>query len=368
MRSLKMQRIKLNLKDRSYNIVVGSDIIKSLAGFIRKLNLGEDAYVITNAAIKNKYGSILNKTLKKSSLSVKFKLIPDSEESKSMAMASCLIKDIARYDKKRRIFIVAFGGGVVGDLAGFVASIYKRGIPYIQVPTTLLAQVDSSIGGKTAVDLIEAKNLVGAFYQPRLVFSDIKLLKTLNLRQLKSGLAEVIKYAIIRDARLFAYLKKHSQDILGLKEPSLEFIVRRCSQIKTDIVQRDEKEKKGIRTILNFGHTLGHAIEAAQGYKGYTHGEAIALGMLVAADLSKSLGLIHCQTQERIERLIKTVGLPTRIGRLSLKEILKAYYHDKKFIGKRNKFVLIKSIGRTKIEENVSLKLIKEVLIKRSNS
>jgi 3-dehydroquinate synthase len=360
-----MQTIKLNLKERSYNIIVGTNIINGLGKYLTKLNIGNDAYVITNARIKNKYGGTLEKALKKRGFSVRFKILPDTEKSKSIEMMTSVIRDTAHYDKGKRIFIVAFGGGVVGDLSGFVASIYKRGIPYIQVPTTLLAQVDSSIGGKTAVDLSEAKNLVGAFYQPKLVFSDVKFLNSLSMRQMRAGLAEVIKYSIIKDRILFSYLERQYKNILNHRQDALKFIVERCSRIKADIVSRDEREKKGLRTILNFGHTAGHAIEAASNYKAYNHGEAIALGMLVAIQLSKTLKLINEAVTQRIENLIKAVGLPTRIRDVSLNSIINAHYRDKKFIGSRNRFVLIKGIGKTKIVENIPLELIKGVLKKR---
>ncbi|MBI5144690.1 MAG: 3-dehydroquinate synthase [Candidatus Omnitrophica bacterium] len=360
-----MKIIKLNLKNRSYKIVVGSNILEALGRYIVKLNIGKDAYIITNAAIKNRYGARLNKTLKNAAFKVKFRLIPDTEKSKSIEIASALMKDLASYDKKRRIFILAFGGGVVGDLSGFVASIYKRGIPYLQVPTTLLAQVDSSVGGKTAIDLIWGKNLVGAFYQPRLVYSDVNILKTLSQRQLQAGLSEVIKYGIIKDPDLFNYLERNLKSIFNLKTAALEFVVARSIAIKAKIVEQDEKEEKKIRTILNFGHTLGHAIEAASSYTSYNHGEAIALGMLLAADLSQQLGLIDKEVSLRIENLIEAAGLPTKIKRISLPSIIEAYYHDKKFIGAKNRFVLLKGIGRTKIVEDIPLKIIKKVLKER---
>jgi len=360
-----MHTIKLNLKKRSYKIIIGSKIINTLGRYINKLNIGGDAYVITNLSIKNRYGNLLNEALKKGGLDVRFKLVPDREESKSIETASLLIRDMVGYDKRRRLFIIAFGGGVIGDLAGFVASIYKRGVPYIQIPTTLLAQVDSSIGGKTALDLGEGKNLIGAFYQPSLVFSDVRLLNTLEKRQIRSGLAEVIKYGIIREPHLFLYLEKRYKDIFALKPRALEYIVACCSYIKADIVQRDEKEEKGLRTILNFGHTIGHAIEAASDYKTYNHGEAIALGMLIASDISRRLNLIDQAVFERIENLIKAAGLPTRIERVSLPKIINAHYRDKKFIGLKNRFVLIRGIGKTKIVEDVPLRIIKEAIKKR---
>lgn len=354
-----MKIIKLNLGKCSYNIIVGNNIIKFLGRYISKLNIGSDAYIISNASIKNRYGKILNKTLRQSGFTLKFKIIPDTEKSKSIQTAYAVIQDLTHYDKKRKVFIIAFGGGVIGDLAGFVASIYKRGIPYIQVPTTLLAQVDSAIGGKTAVDLVEAKNLVGAFYQPRLVFSDTAVLGSLDLRQVRSGLAEVIKYAIIKDKQLFVYLERNYKNILALEQPALEFIVGRCSKIKAKIVEQDEKEEKGIRTILNFGHTIGHALEAATNFKGYNHGEAIALGMLIASQISKSLKLINDSGLKRIERLLEAVGLPTRIKRVTLQAIIEAHYYDKKFIGGKNRLVLIKDIGKTQVLENVPLEIIR---------
>jgi 3-dehydroquinate synthase len=360
-----MHAIRLNLKKRSYNILIGWDILKQLGSYLTKLNIGRDAYIITNALIRRKYGKALEDTLKRSGFSVKFKVVPDTEKSKSIETAAGAIKDIAFYDKKKRIFIIAFGGGVIGDLGGFVASIYKRGIPYIQIPTTLLAQVDSSIGGKTAVDLSEGKNLVGAFYQPRLVFSDVKFIATLKPRQMRSGLAEVIKYALIKDAKLFCYLEAKYKEVLTFKKAALTHIIGRCSSIKAGVVQQDEREEKGIRTVLNFGHTAGHAIEAAAKYKGYTHGEAIALGMLVAADMSRKLSLINEASVERIEALIQKVGLPVEIRNVKLGDIVNAHYRDKKFIGARNRFVLITAIGRTKIVENIPLEIIIGSLRKR---
>lgn len=360
-----MKIIKVDLKKRAYNIIVGSNVIKQSGSLITKLHLGSDGYVITNTSIKNKYGSILYKILKQSGFNVRFKTIPDTEKSKSIEVSTLVIKDIAHYDKRKKIFIVALGGGVIGDLSGFVASIYKRGIPYIQIPTTLLAQVDSSIGGKTAVDLLEGKNLLGAFYQPRLVVSDISFLKTLNIRQIRSGLAEVIKYGIIKDRDLFYCLQKRYKDILSLKPVALEYIVKRCSQIKANIVELDEREEKGVRTILNFGHTIGHAIERASNFKLYNHGEAIALGMLIASDISRNFNFINNATCLMIGNLIKAVGLPVKIRGLSLKDIINAHYRDKKFIGQRNRFVLIKGIGKTKIVEDIPLGIIKEAIKKR---
>lgn len=353
------------MKDRSYNIVIGRRAIDHLAGLLTRLKVGTDAYIITNPLIKKKYGGLLAGLLRKARFGVKFKTVPDGEKSKSLRQAASLISDIAAYDRKRRIFIIALGGGVVGDLAGFVASIYKRGVPYIQVPTTLLAQVDSGIGGKTAVDLAVAKNLVGAIYQPKLVLSDISFLRSLAPRQVRSGMAEIIKYGIIKDAGLFSYLEKKYADCLALKQEALTHVIERSSSIKARIVEQDEREEKGIRTALNFGHTIGHAIEAASGFKLYNHGESVALGMLVAAEISKALGLIDGPCLERIEALIKNAGLPTRIKGIPLNSIINAHYRDKKFIGRKNRLVLIRALGKTKIAQNLPLETIRQAIEKR---
>jgi 3-dehydroquinate synthase len=360
-----MKSIIVSLKERSYPIKIGCGVLEKLPGYIRKLKIGRDAYIITNNTIKKRYGRALQQSLSKSGFSCRYKLVADSEKSKSIATVAGILKDISAYDKRKKIFIVAFGGGVIGDLSGFIASIYRRGVPFIQVPTTLLAQVDSSIGGKTAVDLAEGKNLAGTFYQPSLVFSDVNLLKTLDRRQLKSGMAEVLKYAIIKDALLFDYLKVNSAAILKGDPRCLERVVYRSSIIKAKIVEADEKEEKSIRTVLNFGHTIGHAIEAAGGFKRYNHGEAVSLGMLAASDISLRLKFLDNKTHEKIERLIAIYGLPSRIKGLNLKKIIAAHYHDKKFKGKSNRFVLIQKIGKTKITENVPLDTIKEVIKER---
>ncbi len=357
-----MRKVKVNLGKRSYDIIIGRQILNKFALYLRRLNIGQDAYIITNGLLKKKYGTSLSSVLLKAGFNYRFKVVLDSEKSKSLESAGALIKDLARFDQRRKVFIIAFGGGVVGDLAGFVASVYKRGIAYVQVPTTLLAQVDSAIGGKTAVDLDLGKNLVGAFYQPRLVFSEINFLKSLDKRQIASGMAEVIKYAIIKDVKLFRFLENKSKDISRANPAALEKIISICSGIKAEIASRDEKEALGLRTVLNFGHTIGHAIESACAYKGYNHGEAVGLGIIAASDLSRRLGLIDSKLALRIEKLIKLYSLPVRLRGLSTAKIINAYYHDKKFIGKQNRLVLIRGIAKPVVVRNVALDLIKEAI------
>jgi len=357
-----MKKIRLNLSKRSYDIVIGVQAINSLGKQIKALDLGSDAYILTNKFIKDKYGSSLKRVLLKEGFNCYFKLVADSEKSKSISTAASVIKDIARLDYKKKIFIIVFGGGVVGDLAGFVASVYKRGIPYVQVPTTLLAQVDSSIGGKTGVDLDAGKNLVGAFYQPKLVVSDTAFLKSLSLRQLKAGLAEVIKYALIADKSLFVLLQNRYKDILKRDPAVLEKIIYACSLIKSNLVSRDEKEALGKRTLLNFGHTLGHAIEAAGGFTRYNHGEAVALGMLAALEMSENLKLLKPLDAASAKGLIKLYGLPDKLKGVSSQKIIKAHFHDKKFKGRKNRFVLLSAIGKSRVVSNIRLEVVKEGL------
>ncbi|HTY45601.1 MAG TPA: 3-dehydroquinate synthase [Patescibacteria group bacterium] len=357
-----MKIVKVDLKDRSYQVLIGSHVLDRAGAHIRRLGAGKDAYVITNALVYKAYGRLLHKALVCEGLSAKFKCIPDTEKSKSLKLATALLEDIARYDKKRQLCIVAFGGGVVGDVAGFVASIYKRGVPYVQAPTTLLAQVDSAIGGKTAVDLACGKNLVGAFYQPRLVICDVALLESLPAVQLASGMAEVIKYAAIKDKGLFGYLEKNLSRILDRDPGALAHVVTRCALIKARIVSVDEREEKGLRTILNFGHTIGHAIETAGGYAGHNHGQAVALGMLVACAISRQLRLLDGSAARRVESLIRKAGLPVGIGKIPLAGIINAHYHDKKFTGARNRFVLLKAIGAAVVRRDIPLGLIRQAV------
>jgi len=360
-----MKTIVLKLKEKSYSIIIRNQIINSLGNLLSKLNIGKDAIIITNPLVKKYFGKQIERSLKKSNFAINFQIVPDTEKSKSVQTAFKIINSITKYDIKRKVFIIALGGGVIGDLAGFIAAVYKRGIPYIQIPTTLLGQVDSAIGGKTAIDLPYGKNLVGAFYQPRLVISDISTLKSLNKTQIKSGLAEVIKYGVIKDRNLFEYIEKNIKKILSLDKHCLEYIIYKCALIKASVVEQDEKEKKGIRTILNFGHTIGHAIESAGRYRSYNHGEAVALGMICASEISQRLGLLSKKALMRIENLISKIGLPTKIANIKLSDILSAHLHDKKFISRKNRFVLPTKIGRVTIYEGVPLEIIKSVLRKR---
>jgi len=357
-----MKKIDLRLKENSYKIVIGRSILKKIGSHVKELNLGKDAIIITNPIIKKIYGRTISSSLKKSGFSVKIFEVPDGEKSKSAKVAFDLIEKIALYDVMKRPFVVALGGGVIGDLAGYVAAAYKRGIPYIQVPTTFLAQIDSAIGGKVAIDLPIGKNLVGAFYQPKMVFSDVSVLGTLSDRQIKNGLAEAVKYGIISDRKLFDLIDKNCDKLIDLDLKILEKVVAKCSSIKARVVSQDEKETKGLRAILNFGHTIGHAVETAVKYNVYQHGEAVALGMRVAAEISYKLGMLEKKDVELINKVITNVGLPLKIKKAQQSDILRIMQHDKKFITGKNRFVLATNIGKVKVVEGVPMQAIKAAL------
>lgn len=359
-----MKKIKVRLEKNSYDILICSDELNKLGPCLKRLNIGEYAVIVTNAGLKKLFGNKIEKLLVASGFKVRFEIVPEGEKAKSEKECLKLLNNISEFDTMRRIFIIALGGGVVGDLAGFTASIYKRGIPYVQVPTTLLSQVDSAIGGKTAIDLRAGKNLAGAFYQPRLVFSDISFLKSLPKKELISGLSEAIKYGIIKSPDLFSFIEKNYTKILRYDKKCLQHIVYQCSLIKAKIVEKDEMDNKNVRVALNLGHTVGHAIETAANYrKSYNHGQAIALGMLSSAYISRKMGLLTDAANCRIKNVIKNIGLPSKLKNVNLKNILSAQSHDKKFIHGKNRFVLPVKIGKVVVKENIPKALIKDSLL-----
>jgi 3-dehydroquinate synthase len=360
-----MKTIRVSLEDRSYAIHIGSGVLRSLPRLIRANGLGRVAIIITTPRVHRLLGRLVSGELRRAGVDIHILEVPDTEKSKSADEALRLIEKITRLEKSRKVFLVALGGGVVGDLTGFVAAIYKRGIPYIQIPTTLLAQIDSSIGGKTAVDTAFGKNLIGAFHQPRLVLSDTRLLKTLPRRQILSGLAEGIKYGAIHDASFFAFIEKAIDQILALEPGATSRLIETSSRIKAGIVSRDERDTKDARIILNFGHTFGHAVEAASRFK-ITHGEAVAIGMVLACRLSEKLGLLDAASARRVSRLIQKAGLPATIPSfVKTASILKALAHDKKFSRGKTRFVCLTRIGQTRIKENVSPALIQNLIKER---
>jgi len=340
------KKIIVKLKDATYKIIIGHKILSSIGTRLKEIGLNGKILVVTQAGIKKHYGALIVKSLTKKGFWVDVFVIPNGEQSKNLKTVSKLYDFLLSKKFNRSSTVIALGGGVVGDITGFVASTFMRGIAFIQVPTTLLAQVDAAIGGKTGVNHILGKNLIGAFYQPKLVLSDVATLTTLPRREIKSGLAEVVKSALIQDKKLYTYLLKlFSNSKVNLSIEQWLKIVYACSQIKSHVVTQDEKEK-GVRAILNFGHTVGHAIESATKYQRYTHGEAVALGMVSAAHYSRKCGTITEREYQSIIDLLTNMNFRTVIRpRLSEAAILRFIRFDKKSSNGKLNFIILKKIG-----------------------
>lgn len=357
---LDAQNITVDLEERSYNIVIGSKILQKLGIRIKGFRPSRVA-VVSNTTIFPLYRDMLLKALQEYNIVPEVFLIPDGEGYKDFLWTYYLHGELLKARFDRNSLLIAFGGGVVGDITGFVASTYMRGIRYVQVPTSLLAQVDSSVGGKTGVNHPLGKNMIGSFYQPSLVMIDIDTLKTLPRRELFAGMAEIIKYGIIADKALFEFLEKNSNGILSLGDEIIHVIKRSCA-IKADVVSKDEREA-GLRAILNFGHTIGHAIETMTGYRQFLHGEAVAMGMCAAADLAIKMGIFRRGEADRIRGLVRTYNLPDSVpDALNVSEMINAMEIDKKVTSGKLKFILPESIGTVRIEDNVDRELIKDVL------
>jgi len=345
MRSL--NTVPVSLGDRSYQIVIGSGLLKRLGELCAELPLTHRAVIVTNPVVHRLYGAVVKASLARAGFDVALVQVPNGERAKSLSQAARLYQAFVRHRMDRRSAVIALGGGVIGDLAGYAAATYLRGLPLIQVPTTLLAQVDSSVGGKTGVNLRDGKNLVGAFYQPSLVVADIQTLKSLPPRQLRAGLSEVVKYGMIADSELFGYIESHLDQVLRGEEEPLAFLVARSCAIKAKVVEQDEREE-GLRAILNFGHTVGHAIEAATGYRRLLHGEAVAIGMVVATALSVMRGLCAEDDLQRLRSLLRRIGLPTT-SPSDLESIVKSIAYDKKIKNNMIYFVLTKGVGHVTV-------------------
>lgn len=360
--------LTVNLDDRSYPIIIGYNNLDRLGKYLLDLDLGTDIFLITNNQVGDLYAETLVLHLRRTGITeIRVARIPDGEQAKTIANWEQMLAEITNFDNglNRRIAIVNLGGGVVGDLGGFVAATYKRGINFVQVPTTLLANVDSGVGGKVAVNFKQAKNLIGCFYQPRLVYVDLSLLRSLPLEELRAGLAEVVKYGVIADSQLFNYLEENCYSLLGYDRKALEHVVIQSYKIKAQIVEVDERDTKGIRAKLNYGHTFAHAIEAASDYALYRHGEAVAIGMLCAAELANQLGMFPVSETVRLENLLLKIGLPTRISGCTLSNILDSFAHDKKFVNKKNRLILPCRLGEVVIKEGVDEDLINQIIARR---
>ncbi|MFB0527773.1 MAG: 3-dehydroquinate synthase [bacterium] len=355
-----MKTVKVGLGEKSYDILIGHPL-DEIGRILKKYTKGIKSLIVTNPTIAEYYLETVEKSLQEAGFQVFVTQVPDGEEHKSQAEASRLYTKCVEYRLERESIIVGLGGGVIGDLAGYVAATFMRGLPIVQVPTTLLAQVDSSVGGKVAVNLPEGKNLVGSFYQPFLVYIDLAVLKTLPVEEMEAGMAEVIKYGIILDKNFFEYLEEKIGRLKEVDLEVLEKVVARCCGLKTGVVEKDEREK-GLRSILNFGHTLGHALEALTDYKKYKHGEAVAIGMVGACKIAERMGMLKKEARDRIEHLIGKAGLPGRIGmKLSVDDIIKVLSLDKKVRAGKVRFVLPETIGRVVVRNDVPEDIVRNV-------
>jgi len=338
-----MKTIKVELGDRSYDILIGSNLLNRAADLLCETLSTEKCVIITNPTIDNLYGNKLKELLLNSGLIVNLLTVPDGEEYKSLDTAGRLYKELTDCFSERGTPVLALGGGVIGDLSGFVAATYMRGVPFIQIPTTLLAQVDSSIGGKVGIDHGKLKNRIGAFYQPKLVISDTTTLKTLPQKEFANGMAEVIKSAIIRDRSFFNFIRENLAAITKQDGDIIDETVFRAASIKASTVIQDERDT-GLRNILNFGHTIGHAVESVSGFK-ISHGQAVAIGMIA-----------------EIEELISDCGLSTSLPELDRDNILQAIQHDKKVANGKVRLALPRNIGNVYITDEVESVIIREAL------
>jgi 3-dehydroquinate synthase len=358
-----MHTVNVRLGERSYDIEIGASLEKA-GERLTGLGFGRKMALVTNPTVKKLYGRRVVDSLKAAGFMVMSIEIPDGEQFKNLDWANAIYTALLTNFFDRTCALVALGGGVIGDLTGFAAATFMRGVPFAQVPTTLLAMVDSSVGGKTGVNHPMGKNMIGAFYQPVKVLMDLRVLKTLPQEEFLAGVAEVIKYGVIRDADLFAYLDKNREKILALDPEALLHIIRRSCEIKAEVVGIDERES-GLRAILNFGHTVAHAVETAENYA-MRHGYAVAIGMVYASRLAHKTGLCDASAPEQVERLIKSYGLPTDLSALSRKPsisgLMDTMQIDKKAEGGKVKFILPKKIGEAVITKEWDEGVLREVL------
>jgi 3-dehydroquinate synthase len=350
-----MRTVHVHLQDRSYDIHIANGVLSEAGSILKKLGASQDLVVITNAKVGALHGNVLMKSLAKAGFASRTILVSDGERFKTLSTMQFIYKRLARYRVDRKTWLLALGGGVIGDMAGFAAATYLRGIPLVQIPTTLLSQIDSSIGGKTGVNLNEGKNLVGAFYQPAAVLIDPLLLRTLPLREFRSGIYEALKYGIIRDDALFRLIDRKHPHFPESEPRSLEGIIKRCVAIKAEVVSKDERESK-LRMVLNFGHTYGHALEAVTNYRRFTHGEAIGHGMIMAAHLSHNLNWLGTKEALQIQQVVSRVSPLPSVSDLSPQKILHHLMSDKKAFGQKVRFVLPRRIGQVEIASDVSMK------------
>ena len=357
-----MEKIRVELGERSYDVCMGSDILDGLGDNLKIFGLSPKICLVSNPTVFPLYGERVSDSVKKAGFNLLTVIVPDGEGYKDLLRVQHIYNELLKYKLDRSSALIALGGGVIGDITGFAASTYMRGISYIQVPTTMLAHVDSSVGGKTGVNHKLGKNMIGTFWQPRLVWIDIETLKTLPGKELLAGLAEVIKYGVIWDKELFDFLDDKRDKILNLDRKAVMHIIKRSCEIKAEVVSKDEKEA-GLRSILNYGHTIGHAIETVTGYKKYLHGEAVAIGMFLEAMLAHKLNFINKDKVLRIKRLIDSYGLPSEMpADIDADSLLSSMQLDKKAVAGELKFILPEKIGSVRIHKGITEKVIRDIL------
>lgn len=359
-----MRKVRVELGKESYDIYIGHGLQQELVDFVKNAGFSKQAMLVTDSNVGPLYGEKIRRMLEEGGLQVSVATIPAGESSKSLKMAEELYTKAIELGLDRKSPIFALGGGVVGDLAGFIAATYMRGVPFVQLPTSLLAQVDSSVGGKVAVNHVLGKNLIGAFYQPKAVFMDLELMKTLPKREIYTGLGEIIKYGIIYDADFFAFLESHVKEVLGLEPEATVHMIARSCEIKAAVVSQDEKEA-GLRRILNFGHTMAHAIEKETNYVRYNHGEAVAIGMVGAADISARLGMIPEADVTRVTKLIETLQLPIYADGCTVDAMYRDIFHDKKTVGGKVNWVLMEGIGKVTCRNDVPEDVVRAAMAAR---
>jgi 3-dehydroquinate synthase len=355
-----MQKIDVKLGQNSYSIIIGAGILSQTGAKLKGLGLKDKAVIITNPAVNKLYGAAVKHSLTNAGFKTTLLEVPDGEKYKTLESAGKLYRQLAESGAERSTPILALGGGVIGDLAGFAAATYLRGVPLVQLPTTLLAQCDSSIGGKTAVNHKQLKNEIGSFYQPKMTISDISTLRSLPKDEFTNGLAEVIKHAVIKDERFFVYLEKNLDRIKSLDDNVLEAVAAKSARIKVEFVESDEKDT-GLRNILNFGHTIGHAVESASNFQ-VAHGQAVSIGMMAAANLAVKLELMDAGNVTRLKNLLNKAGLMTKLPQVDVKQVMLAMQYDKKVQDGKIRFVLPRAIGQVFITDDVSAAVIEKVL------
>lgn len=354
--------VHVKLHERSYEIRIGSGCLSEAGTFFRRGKPISRAVIITDSSVAPLYAPAVAQSLAANGAKVDTVVVPAGEQSKSAAEADRLWQQLLELGADRKTLIVAVGGGVVGDLAGFVAATFARGLPFAQVPTTLLAQVDSAVGGKVGINLPESKNMVGAFWQPVAVLADTQTLKTLPQREYRAGLAEVVKYGVILDADFFARLERDATGLVAREPAVLAPVIERCCRLKADVVEADEREETGHRAVLNYGHTFCHALEAITGYKQLLHGEGVAIGMMCAARLAQQMRRVDERFVHRQQALLEALGLPVKLPAVDPDRLLAIMQQDKKAEAGHLRFVLPTRLGHVEMVDDVALELVRAAL------